>query len=118
MPTHTDLYPRLIVDEPDAALEFYERALGADIISRFADREQRVVHAAFSVGDAVVSLAECVPEWGLHSPRPPAEPDAQNSSILRPRGAGTRSLSGSVQMRSIRVVLPSAYSQTSCSPSR
>lgn len=69
MPTHTDLYPRLIVDEPHAALEFYERALGAEIIEKFTDGEDRVVHAAFSVGDAIVSLAESVPQWGLLSPK-------------------------------------------------
>lgn len=33
-------------------------------------------------------------------------------------GRGTLALAGNVQMRSIRVTLPSAYSHTSCSSSR
>jgi len=68
MTTHNNLYPRLIVGEPDKALEFYQRTLDAEIIERFTDREQRVVHAAFSVADAVVSVAQAVPEWGLIDP--------------------------------------------------
>ncbi|MDJ0789705.1 MAG: VOC family protein [Myxococcota bacterium] len=69
MPTHTDLTPRLIVDAPQDALDYYASALGADLIEHFADPEGRVVHAAFAVGDAVVSLAESVPSWGLLSPQ-------------------------------------------------
>jgi PhnB protein len=69
MPTHTDLYPRLIVDAPQEALDYYATTLDADIIEHFADPDGRVVHAAFSVGDAIVSLAESVPSWGLVSPR-------------------------------------------------
>jgi PhnB protein len=68
MAIHTNLYPRLIVAEPDEALEFYQRTLDAEIIERFTDHKQRVVHAAFSVADAIVSLAQSVPEWSLDDP--------------------------------------------------
>src|SRR5262245_9130011 len=68
MTTHTNLYPRLIVAEPDKALDFYQRALDAEIIERFTDAQWRVVHAAFSVAGAVVSVAQAVPEWGLIDP--------------------------------------------------
>jgi len=68
MTIHTNLYPRLIVAEPDKALDFYQRTLDAEIIERFTDGKQRVVHAAFSVADAVVSVAQSVPEWGLNDP--------------------------------------------------
>ena len=68
MTTHTNLYPRLIVAEPDKALDFYRRTLDAEIIERFTDHKQRVVHAAFSVADAVLSVAQSVPEWGLNDP--------------------------------------------------
>lgn len=68
MPTHTNLYPRLIVSEPDVALEFYRQVLGAVLIERFVDDQERVVHAAFSIGQAVVSLAQAVAEWGLNDP--------------------------------------------------
>ena len=68
MTIHTNLYPRLIVAEPDQALEFYRRTLDAEIIERFTDHKQRVVHAAFSVADAIVSVAQSIPEWGLNDP--------------------------------------------------
>jgi PhnB protein len=68
MTIHTNLYPRLVVAEPDLALDFYRRSLDAEIIERFTDQKQRVVHAAFSVFDAVVSVAQSVPEWGLNDP--------------------------------------------------
>jgi PhnB protein len=68
MTIHTSIYPRLIVADPDQALEFYQRTLDAEIIERFTDRRHRVVHAAFSVGDAVLSVAQSVPEWGLIDP--------------------------------------------------
>ncbi len=68
MPTHTNLYPRLIVANPDDALEFYGRVLGAELIERFVDQEDRVVHAAFSIGQAVLSMAQSVKAWGLLDP--------------------------------------------------
>jgi PhnB protein len=68
MTIYPNLYPRLIVAEPDEALDFYQRSLDAEIIERFTDEKQRVVHAAFSVADAVVSVAKSVPEWGLNDP--------------------------------------------------
>ena len=68
MITHTNLYPRLIVADPDAALDFYRRTLDAQIIERFTDQQQRVVHSAFAVAGAVVSIAQSVPEWGLCDP--------------------------------------------------
>ncbi len=57
MTTLSSLYPRLIVAEPDKALEFYRRTLDAEVVERFVDQEQRVIHAAFSVCDATVSVA-------------------------------------------------------------
>ena len=68
MATHTDLYPRLIVDAPHEALDYYATTLDAEIIEKFSDPEGRVVHSAFSVGDAIVSVAQSEPNWGLLSP--------------------------------------------------
>ncbi len=69
MATHTDLTPRLVVDAPQEALDYYATTLDARVIEHFADPQGRVVHAAFSVGDAIVSLAESEPSWGLLSPK-------------------------------------------------
>ena len=64
----THLHPRLIVADPDAAIEFYQTALGATLIERFTDGEDRVVHAALQLGDGQFSLTQSVPEWGMLDP--------------------------------------------------
>lgn len=68
MLVETNLHPRLIVAEPDAALKFYRRVFGAVLIERFVDHQERVVHAAFSIGQAFLSLTQSVADWGLHDP--------------------------------------------------
>lgn len=68
MPVQINLHPRLIVAEPDAALEFYRRVFNANLIERFVDNQERVVHAAFSIGQAYLSLTQSVADWGLHDP--------------------------------------------------
>lgn len=68
MTTQTDLHPRLVVADPDSALDYYQRALHAKVIERFTDNRNRVVHAAISIGDAIISLTQSVPEWGLLDP--------------------------------------------------
>lgn len=62
------LYPRLIVSDVDQTIGSLARALGAQLIERFVDREGRVVHAAVRLGDGIISLAQSVPDWGLHDP--------------------------------------------------
>jgi PhnB protein len=45
-----DLYPRLVVDGADAALEFYATAFGARTLERYTDPDGRVVHAMVAAG--------------------------------------------------------------------
>jgi PhnB protein len=45
-----DLYPRLVVDGADAALEFYATAFGARTVDRYTDPDGRVVHAMVAAG--------------------------------------------------------------------
>lgn len=59
------LEPRLIIDDVDAALEFYGDVLGATRMERFADQSGRVVHAAMKIGDSVFTMAQQVVDWGL-----------------------------------------------------
>jgi len=68
MSMYAALHPRLVVADPDQALEYYRQALDAKIIERFTDNRGRVVHAAFSVCDSFVSIAQSVPDWGLLDP--------------------------------------------------
>jgi uncharacterized glyoxalase superfamily protein PhnB len=60
--------PRLIVNDSDAAIDYYRRALGARLGARFVADDGVVVHAELDVGDASFTLATEVREWGLLSP--------------------------------------------------
>ncbi len=62
------LTPRLVVQDPDAALAFYREALGAEVFERYAEPDGHVVHAAFHIGDAVVSLTQERKKWDNNSP--------------------------------------------------
>jgi PhnB protein len=55
------------VHDGPAALEFYERAFGADILWRFMDGD-KVGHSSFRIGEAEVMLADEYPGHN-HSPR-------------------------------------------------
>lgn len=61
-------FPRLIVRDADAAIGFFEKALGARLIERFAEPGGRVAFARLASGDFTFSLSEEVPEWGWTSP--------------------------------------------------
>ena len=65
------LEPRLIVHDADAAISFYENALGARCLERFTDSSGRVVHAALEIGTSRFTMAEEVVEWGLVAPDKP-----------------------------------------------
>ena len=46
------LYPRLVVEGADAALDFYARALGGSVTERFSGPDGRIVHAMVEAGPA------------------------------------------------------------------
>ncbi|MEL6666958.1 MAG: VOC family protein [Pseudomonadota bacterium] len=71
------LEPRLIIDDVDAALEFYSNVFGATRLERFADQSGRVVHAAMKIGNSVFTMAQQVVDWGLTAPD-----DSAGSSVL------------------------------------
>ena len=70
------LYPRLVVRDASAAIDFYTRALGATELVRFAEPDGTVVHAELRLGDDVISLTE---DDGRHN-RSPASLDG--SAVL------------------------------------
>jgi PhnB protein len=54
----------LVVHDGNAALEFYQKALGAEVTCRMpAPDGQRVMHAALSVGGGGFMLCDDFPEW-------------------------------------------------------
>lgn len=66
---NSELHPKLLVSDADAAIDFYTRALGAALSFRAADDQDVVNHAELTLRSAVFALAQSVPEWGWHDPR-------------------------------------------------
>lgn len=62
------LTPRLIVQNADEAIDFYQNALGARLVERYALPNGQVVHAALALGNSIFSLAEEKLDWGNPSP--------------------------------------------------
>jgi PhnB protein len=64
---HT-ITPYLTVDDPEAALSFYERALGAErgLVLRMGDK---IGHAEIKIGDSAVMLSGEYPPMDILSPK-------------------------------------------------
>jgi PhnB protein len=60
--------PYLIVRDATAAIDFYQRALGAEEAYRLTDPQGRIGHAELRFGGSLVMLADEHPEFGALSP--------------------------------------------------
>lgn len=60
--------PYLIVQDAAKAIEFYEKAFGADERMRFEGPQGKVMHAELQIGDSVIMLADEFPEMDCLSP--------------------------------------------------
>jgi PhnB protein len=58
--------PYLIVENAKKALDFYEKALQAKIISKIESEPGKIVHAEIKIGDSIIMLAENSPEMRLY----------------------------------------------------
>jgi PhnB protein len=55
--------PHLVVDDADAALDFYKQALGAEEVMRMpAEDGKRLMHAEMKLGDARIFVRDAFPE--------------------------------------------------------
>jgi PhnB protein len=61
--------PYLIVGDGTAALEYYQRALGAVERMRLPGPGGKVAHAEIQIGDSVIMLADEFPEMGALGPK-------------------------------------------------
>ena len=61
-----ELYPRLVVEGADAALEFYTAALGAQVSERHTGPDGKVVHAMLTAG----RVRFAVKDADSHDPAP------------------------------------------------
>lgn len=60
--------PYLIVKEAARALDYYQRAFGAQETMRLASPDGKVMHAEMRIGDSMIMLADEFPEMGAKSP--------------------------------------------------
>lgn len=61
--------PYLIIKGAAAALDFYQRALGAREVVRMPGPDGKVMHAEIQIGDSMIMLADEFPEMGALSPQ-------------------------------------------------
>jgi uncharacterized glyoxalase superfamily protein PhnB len=61
--------PYLVTKDAPAAIEFYQRAFGAEELARIPMQDGRLLHASIKIGDSVLMLAEEFPEWGGKGPK-------------------------------------------------
>jgi PhnB protein len=60
---HT-LTPHITVRDAKGAIEFYKKALNAELLNAAHTPDGRVLHAALRIGDSVLMLNDEFPEWG------------------------------------------------------
>ena len=57
--------PYIIVDDPKRAIEFYEKALGAQTVYTVELEPDQIVHAEIKVGDSIIMLSGNSPDMHL-----------------------------------------------------
>src|SRR5579864_6177873 len=68
-PGYHTVTPYLFVRNAGEAIEFYEKALGATELMRFAGPGGKIMHAEIRIGDSVVMIADEFPEMGARGPQ-------------------------------------------------
>ncbi len=61
--------PHLVVVDAAAAIEFYQKAFGAEEVSRMPGPEGKIMHAAIRIGDSPVMLNDEFPDMGTVGPK-------------------------------------------------
>ncbi|RVT45559.1 VOC family protein [Rheinheimera sediminis] len=67
-PGYSAVLPYLVIKNAAAALDFYQKAFGAETIMRMNMPSGAVMHAEMRIGAAVFMLSEQSDEWGTKSP--------------------------------------------------
>jgi len=68
---HHTISPFFVVNDCAKALEFYQQALGAELVQRFDGPDGTVMHAEMRLGGSAFQLSDPLPDLGLNPP--PAE---------------------------------------------
>jgi PhnB protein len=59
--------PNLVVERGGEAIDFYERAFGAEVVTRL-EAGGMLVHAALRIGDSMITLCDAMPDHGFVAP--------------------------------------------------
>ena len=60
--------PSLTVRNAAQAIDFYKKALGADVLNVSRMDDGKVMHASLRIGDSILMLNDEMPEFGALSP--------------------------------------------------
>jgi len=59
----------LIVDGADAAIELYQKALGAEVVNVVKMQDGKVLNAQLRIGNSMLMLNDEWPDWGAIGPK-------------------------------------------------
>ena len=65
---YNTLTPHITVKKGDAAIDFYKKALGAEVLNIMRMPDGKVGHASLRIGNSVLMLNEECPEYGVIAP--------------------------------------------------
>jgi PhnB protein len=60
--------PHIVVHDAVAAIDFYTRAFGAEVLCRMAAPNGKIMHAEIKIGDSIIMLGEEMRECGNLAP--------------------------------------------------
>ena len=63
------LTPAIICRDAAAAIDFYQRALGATVRTRMDMPDGKVMHAELQIADSTFMISDEMPQWGSVSPQ-------------------------------------------------
>jgi PhnB protein len=72
-----NITPGLVVARGLEALDFYQRAFGAETVRQLV-LDGKLMHAELRVGDSMFTLSDAFPEYGIAAP----DPDQPNTTSL------------------------------------
>jgi len=67
-PGYYSVTPYLALRDAKAAIDFYKRAFGAELLMSLDMPDGKVAHAEIRIGDSILMLSEESAEWGNKSP--------------------------------------------------
>lgn len=61
--------PHLVINGAAQAVEWYKKAFGAELLNSMPMPDGRLMHAELKIGDSMLMMADCFPEYGQKSPK-------------------------------------------------